>query len=172
MKESSNYYGKTWEEYCRYRDTIREHLPDFPHPLSPGVEFGTYKGKVVGYYEDLHLPIYWQLLATRTACEKLNSEGFELQSHEVHLTGKKYKDDLLEIWVPPAGISPGIETCPTCQRGGYEFKGTIVHDSVPPTVHLFRVANNPNFIVFSGEFLQAIERLGLKGLRVVEMPLV
>jgi hypothetical protein len=113
----------TWEEFSGYAKILRQQI-DSCFPLPPGASFGKFKGKTFGRHEDFVMPFYDTILATSSAIARLATEGFKFDSYEVELRSKKPNPDLVELWVPPLGLSAGAELCPKCELGGYDVQSS------------------------------------------------
>ncbi|HEY9171484.1 MAG TPA: double-CXXCG motif protein [Verrucomicrobiae bacterium] len=160
-----------WTDYLGYAADLRKVLGD-DLPITPGVGLGTYAGRVSGKIRDMEMPLPYELFLRRWVVEALRKEGFELRQFDISLKGKK-GEDLVEIWLPPIGLAANVTLCPKCGRsGGKQYSRTVVAASVPDTAHCFLIRNEPGYAVFSREFVDALKRLKVKGVRFDNLAVV
>jgi hypothetical protein len=163
----------TWAEYVALAAPLKRVLPQ-GLPTAPGTNFGPWRGKVRSRCEDLVLGGFDTLLMHRSVLAVLARERMAFQTFEIDLRSKKdYNPDLVEVWVPPIGLScpsSDIRLCQTCNRGSTKLAVCVNASTIPPEAHVFRLRDAPNALIFSQKFVDVCQKLGLGGITFVPIP--
>ncbi len=167
------------EAFERLREQVRPLAPPGAL-LLPGAELGPFTvTKASGRFADFYFPEPWWLMASPSALESLQAEGVRgLKGTPLEAGTRKLKHvpALLHLelpargrLLPPEGQKP---PCVRCGREGFTLPRSPILDAgtLPRDVDLFRLANFTTVLVATAPFIQAVERLGLKGAVFEELP--
>lgn len=170
---------ESFHEFARLRELVRPLAP--PNAtIPPGAGLGPLVGTAFGKLPDFAW-IIEVLLVHREALERLQSEGvMGLRAYPTALRFRqKRPPELLELRVDPHGrlhpdcIPPDEPPpCPTCGRFGLTRPDEPILDaaSLPTELDLFRVGNFATMVIGTERFVDSVNRLGLDGLTIRELP--
>ena len=163
----------SWEEFKKYSQKLASKVGN-DYLLAPGARIGQFAGKVFDTPDNFVMPAYNTILVNRSVASQLFKDGFELKTFDIKLESKKGVYDFVELWAPPIGWSAGVKFCPECLRGdlGGTKIPTIRCDTIPSDIHLFRLQDCPNYIIFSESLVNTILETGFTGLKFKELSAV
>jgi uncharacterized double-CXXCG motif protein len=168
-------------EFERLRELVRPLAPKGAE-LPPGTRFGPLVGKASGRFGPFSFQNPWTLVARREAMEALRQAGVQgLEGREPELRFRQKNDppELVELQLVPHGLlhadclPPRPAPCPRCGLDSFELPEHLILDaaSLPTHTDVFRLANFATVLIGSERFQQAVQRLGLGGIRFQELPL-
>jgi len=169
------------KEFERLRELVRTLAPPGV-PLPPGTRFGPSVGSAQGKFGPFYFDYDWTLFMRREAMESLRAagiRGLEGCKPDVRFRQKSNPPELLELQLIPHGLlhpdclpsrSPA---CTRCELDSFQLPNNLLLDaaSLPEHTDVFRLANFATVLVGSERFKDAVERLGLDGIRFEELPL-
>ncbi|NMO20859.1 hypothetical protein HPC49_30085 [Pyxidicoccus fallax] len=179
-KLSKAYLEEDFEEFERLREQVRALLPP-GHPLLPGTTFGPLVGKARGPFSALIHQSPGTLLIQPDALELLQREGLRgLRGCRTEMRfSPKGIPEMLNLHIEPSGllhsdcIPRGTPPpCPKCGRHGFRLPDEPILDaaSLPDDLDLFRLRNFATLLIVTERFKAAVERHGLDGLTLRELP--
>lgn len=169
------------EEFERLRELVRPLVPPGA-PLPPGTTFGPVIGPAQGKFGPFYFEYAWALFMRREAMESLRAagvRGLEGCKPELRFRQKSNPPELLELQLIPHGLlHPDClparpPACARCGFDSFELPKKLILDkaSLPEHTDVFRLASFSTVLVGSERFKDAVQRLGLDGIRFEELPL-
>jgi uncharacterized double-CXXCG motif protein len=169
------------DEFERLRELIRPLVPAGA-PIPPGTLVGPLVGRASGRFGSFFFLEPWTLLTRHQAMESLRQDGvqgLEGRRPELRFRQKNAPPDLVELQLVPQGLlhpdclPPRAPPCSRCGRDDFELPEHLILDaaSLPTHTDVFRLASFETVLIGSERFKQAVERLGLGGIRFHELPL-
>jgi hypothetical protein len=140
-------------------------------PVATGTQFGPTKLKVTSKPKaDFYvLPFHAGLFCRRAAAERLLNEGIQFDYVKADTRGKYAEAaDFLELVVPVTGHNLVPEDCSFCKccfryNSPGSFMTVLLAEAAAASERpLFRTLENGT-IIFSGEFIDTVTRLGITG---------
>jgi len=169
------------EEFERLRELVRPLAPPGA-PLPPGTRLGPSIGTAQGKFGPLYFEYAWILFMRRETMEALRAAGvraLEGCKPELRFRQKSNPPELLQLQLIPYGLlhpeclPPRPPACARCGRDGFELPKDLILDeaSLPEHTDVFRLASFSTVLVGSERFKEAVQRMGLDGIRFEELPL-
>jgi uncharacterized double-CXXCG motif protein len=168
-------------EFERLRELIRPLAPKGA-PLPPGTRLGPLVGKAWGRFGSFFFQNPWTLLVQREAMEALQQadiRGLAGRKPELIFRQKKEPPELMELQLMPHGVLHADcllqppAPCSRCGRDGSELPEQLILQSasLPTHMDVFRLADFESVLMGNERFKEAVQRLGLDGIRFHELPL-
>jgi uncharacterized double-CXXCG motif protein len=169
------------EEFERLRELVRPLVPAGA-PIPAGTRLGPLVGSAWGTFGAFFFQNPWTLIARREAMAALGQagvQGLKGRKPELRFRQKKNPPELLELQLEPHGLlhadclPPRPPPCSRCGRDGFQLPEHRILDkaSLPTHTDVFRLANFSTVLIGTERFKEAVQRLGLDGIRFLELPL-
>ena len=151
-------------------------------PLRPGTGFGPLVGTAQGTFGPLAMPYDWMLLVYPETFAHLNAAGIQgLKGCPTLLRFRQKRPPaLLEVQIEPGGLLhpdclPPGKAAPCARCGRHDFgrpdQPLLAASSLPADRDLFRLANSLTTIVTTERLADAVRRLNLDDVQLIEFRL-
>lgn len=157
------------QTFLTLRDVVGQLLPP-EAVIVPGTEFGPLVGRASGAFEDFAWLNPWTLLASERCAMALTDTEVHLPVSALAQIDAKKAVALHEYEIEPLGVLAGVDApiCTSCGRAAILLPPDpiLLGSSMPPNRDLFRLKDAPTLIVATNRFVDAVHRLGLRGLNM------